>query len=377
MLTEPPEDPFLIALGSSVSDGATVDWDKAERTAADPDTQNIVRDMRRLADLVAAHRSGGMPATSDGAPIPPPAAPSRHWRHIVLFESIGAGAFGTVYRGWDPRLDREVAVKLFPTTSVDSGSPIEEARNLARVRHSNVVVVYGADREGSEAGIWMEYIEGHTLAEMVRDLGTMSAREVIGIGLDLCRALAALHGAGLLHRDIKPHNVMREYGGRIVLMDFSGAQALARTTASAVNSGTPLFMAPELFEGAAASVASEVYSLGILLFFLLSARLPVEGSSVAHLKRAHPEAIAAFDEHAERDIASIGRDARPTARDERRPDGEPGEHWRCVRRGRTIHGRHCPNRRDDQQCGDRYPGDPRRTRAVRSERIAGWNRVRP
>ena len=286
-MTEPPEDPFLIALGSSVSDGAKVDWDKAERTAADPDTQNIVRGMRRLADLVAAHRSGGMHAASDGAPIPPPAAPSRHWLHIVLFESIGAGAFGTVYRGWDPRLDREVAVKLFPTTSVDSGSPIEEARNLARVRHSNVVVVYGADRDGSEAGIWMEYIEGHTLAEMVRDLGTMSAREVIGIGLDLCRALAALHGAGLLHRDIKPHNVMREYGGRIVLMDFSGAQTLARTNASAVNSGTPLFMAPELFEGAAASVASEVYSLGILLFFLLSARLPVEGSSIAHLKRAH------------------------------------------------------------------------------------------
>ena len=288
MLTEPPEDPFLIALGSSVSDGATVDWDKAELTAGDPNTQNIVRDMRRLADLVAAHRSGGMHAASDGTRIAPPAAPARHWRHIVLFESVGAGAFGTVYRGWDPRLDREVAVKLFPTTtSPDSGSPIEEARNLARVRHSNVVVVYGADRDGSEAGIWMEYIEGHTLAAMVRDLGTMSAREVIGIGLDLCRALAALHGAGLLHRDIKPHNVMREYGGRIVLMDFSGAQARAGSNASAVNSGTPLFMAPELFEGGAASVASEVYSLGILLFFLLSARLPVEGSSVADLKRAH------------------------------------------------------------------------------------------
>ena len=168
-----------------------------------------------------------------------------------------------------------------------TGSPLEEARHLARVRHSNVVVVYGADRDGDEAGIWMEYIEGRTLAQMVRDAGPMSAREVTGIGLDLCRALAALHGAGLLHRDIKPHNVMREFGGRIVLMDFSGAEAVADDGGEAVISGTPLFMAPELFRNGAASLASEVYSLGVLLFFLLSARLPVEGRTVAELKRIH------------------------------------------------------------------------------------------
>jgi Tol biopolymer transport system component len=285
-LTAPLEDPFLIALGSAVSDGATVDWDQAERDANDPATQDIVRGMRNLASVVAAHRSGGSNADAAAAPISA-APPARHWRHIVLFESIGAGAFGTVYRGWDPTLDREVAVKLFPRTdSADPGAPLEEARHLARVRHGNIVVVYGADRDGDEAGIWMEYIEGHTLAEMVRSTGPMSAREVIGIGLDLCRALAALHGAGLLHRDVKPHNVMREVGGRIVLMDFSGAQMVA-PRASTVNSGTPLFMAPELFESGVSSVASEVYSLGILLFFLVSGRLPVEGSSVADLKRAH------------------------------------------------------------------------------------------
>jgi len=288
-LSEPPEDPFLLALGSSVSDGSAVDWEQAERAAADPDTQTIVRGMRNLAGLVAAHRSGGLNArqAADAGAAAPPA---RHWRHIVLFESIGAGAFGTVYRGWDPTVDREVAVKLFPATgTLDPGAPLEEARNLARVRHANVVVVYGADRDGDEAGIWMEYIGGHTLAEMIRDTGPMSPREVIGIGLDLCRALAALHGAGLLHRDIKPHNVMREFGGRIVLMDFSGAQTVAGRNASAVNSGTPLFMAPELFDSVAASVASEVYSLGVLLFFLLSARLPVEASTVADLKRVHAD----------------------------------------------------------------------------------------
>lgn len=282
-MSDIPEDAWLLALGSAVSDGAKVDWDAAERSATDPETQRVVQDMRRLADVVAAHRS------SNEQPAEPPGSSlARQWCDIVLFESVGAGAFGTVYRGWDPTLDREVAVKLLSETSADASSPLEEARHLARVRHANIVTVYGADRDGGEAGIWMEYIEGHTLAEMIRDAGPMSAREVAGVGLDLCRALAALHGAGLLHRDIKPHNVMREFGGRIVLMDFSGAQMLTERRAT-VNSGTPLFMAPELFDKGSATVASEVYSLGVLLFFLLTARLPVEGATVADLKRAHGE----------------------------------------------------------------------------------------
>ena len=130
-------------------------------------------------------------------------------------------------------------------------------------------MVHGADEDDDQVGIWMEYIDGQTLAAMVRDHGVMSAREVIGIGLDLCRALSALHGAGLLHRDIKAHNVMREVGGRIVLMDFSGAQSLPPEQDTEVFSGTPLYMAPELFEGAPATPSSDVYSLGVLLFFLL------------------------------------------------------------------------------------------------------------
>jgi Tol biopolymer transport system component len=287
-LSDTPEDASLIALGAAVSDGAAVDWQQAERDAVDPDKLRIVREMRRLATVVAAHRSDGLKDPDIVAEAVPP-SPVRHWRHIVLFESIGAGAFGTVYRAWDPTLDREVAVKLLPKGRADAEYPLNEARNLARVRHSNVVVVYGADRDGEEVGIWMEYIQGQTLADMVRNGGPMSAREVTGIGIDLCRALAALHGAGLLHRDIKAHNVMREVGGRIVLMDFSGAENVDRVRRSNVISGTPLYMAPELFESGAATFATEVYSLGVLLFFLLSARLPVEGNSVAELKHAHAQ----------------------------------------------------------------------------------------
>lgn len=286
-MNDTPEDAWLIALGSAVSDGAAVDWKDLEQRATTDQERRMLHEMRGIARIVDAHRSDALKDPDESpAPVPPPA---RHWRHIVLFEAIGSGAFGTVHRGWDPTLDREVAVKLFRSNGGPATSPLEEGRLLARVRHSNVVTVYGADRDGDEAGIWMEYIDGQTLARMVRDNGPLSAREVTGIGVDLCRALAALHSAGLLHRDIKAQNVMREVGGRIVLMDFSGAQVIERDTRDTVTSGTPLYMAPELLDRGPATFASDVYSLGVLLFFLLSGRLPVESTTVTDLKRAHGE----------------------------------------------------------------------------------------
>jgi eukaryotic-like serine/threonine-protein kinase len=281
-----PEDPSLIALGAAISDGSPVDWEEVERAAVEPEDRRLLENLRDIAKVITAHRSGGARAVSSDAAVSD-AQSIRHWRHLVLFEVVGTGAFGTVYRGWDSKLDREVAVKLLPKSGGETPSPLAEARNLARIRHSNVVMVHGADQDDERVAIWMEYIEGQTLAEMVRAGGPMSPREAAGIGIDLCRALSALHSAGLLHRDIKAHNVMREVGGRIVLMDFSGAQAFAAEGSSSVFSGTPLFMAPELFAGNPATHTSDVYGLGVLLFFLLTGGVPVDGATVADLKNAH------------------------------------------------------------------------------------------
>jgi Tol biopolymer transport system component len=281
-MTDEPDDPALIALGAAVSDGAPIDWQEIENAAGGDERQRLLQAMRDVEALVAAHRRVEEP---DPADKPPSSA--RYWKHLVLFELVGEGAFGTVYRGWDPGLEREVAVKLLTKSQHTSQSPLTEARHLARIRHSNVVVVHGADQDETQVGIWMEYIEGQTLAQIVRVAGPMSAREASGIGIDLCRALAALHGVGLLHRDIKAHNVMREVGGRIVLMDFSGAHAITPEHDAEVFSGTPLYMAPELFEGGLATTASDVYSLGVLLFFLLTGSVPVEGSTISALRAAH------------------------------------------------------------------------------------------
>ena len=263
------DDAWLIALGTDVSDGKTVDWDLVDRRPLDDDARALVENLKRLEAVVQAHRVSVSDVTADDSPDDPDATTTGHWQHFLLFESVGAGAFGTVYRAWDTKVDREVALKLV-SAGATSRSPLSEARNLARIRHPNIVTVYGAEQDSEHVGIWMEFIQGETLAKMVRDRGPMSAREVVGIGVDLCSALSALQGASLLHRDIKAHNVMREVGGRIVLMDFSGAWTSEAGETPANLSGTPLYMAPELFENRAPSVASDIYSLGVLLFYLLA-----------------------------------------------------------------------------------------------------------
>jgi eukaryotic-like serine/threonine-protein kinase len=288
-----PENPARLPLGSALPDPAL------EPQTPRPHTGLIADDLKAAA--VAAHRSGAA-ASEASAPTQLIDAPAPHWRHLLLFERIGAGAFGAVYRGFDPLVNREVAVKLLPKEARGRSS-LEEGRALARIRHPNVVVVYGADQEADQVGIWMEYLAGQTLADIVRDRGPMSAWEVSGIGIDLCHALSALHASGLLHRDIKAENVMREAGGRIVLMDFSSAEHVV-PEAGITFSGTPGYMAPELFAGAPATFASDVYSLGVLLFFLLSGRFPVAGTTIADIKNAH-----AGRQHA------LLRDARPDVAD--------------------------------------------------------------
>ena len=127
-----------------------------------------------------------------------------------------------MFRAWDTRLDREVALKLL-TASPDSdkgGVIIREGRLLARVRHPNVVTIHGAERIGDRVGLWMEFVHGRTLEDLLKSGTTFTPDEVVHIGVEIARAVAAVHAAGLLHRDVKAQNVMRADDGRIVLMDF-------------------------------------------------------------------------------------------------------------------------------------------------------------
>ena len=206
-----------------------------------------------------------------------------------MLELIGRGAFGQVYRARDTRLDRDVALKL-SYAHVSSGergsSIIEEGRLLAQIRHPNVVTIYGAERIGDQVGLWMELVNGRTLEQILEQGRRFTEAQVVDIGIQLCGAISAVHGAGLLHRDIKSQNVMSDDDGRLVLMDFGTGHEMGNHSAAGC-AGTPLYLAPELLSGQEPSVRSEIYSLGVLLYHLLTGSYPVQAQSLLDLRRAH------------------------------------------------------------------------------------------
>jgi eukaryotic-like serine/threonine-protein kinase len=198
------------------------------------------------------------------------------WGSFELLECVGRGGFGEVYRAFDPSLEREVAVKLLWPEPDESRrrqqeAVLREARAMARVVHPNVVPVYGVDFREGRAGFWSAFVRGKTLSALLAANGPFGPQETVLIGIDLCRALSAVHAAGLLHRDVKAGNVMREKGGRILLMDFGLTDSSATQTFSG---GTPRYMAPELVFREPASVRSDIFALGVLLYHLLTGRFP-------------------------------------------------------------------------------------------------------
>ena len=242
------------------------------------------------------------------------------WGHLRVLEPIGAGGFGEIYRAYDPNLDREVALKLRRGNRGAASNYIEEARRLAKVRHSNVLTVFGVDRFEGQIGLWTELIDGHTLESLLDRSGPMGPKEAALLGIDLCRALAAVHGAGLVHRDIKTTNVMRETGGRTVLMDFGTVTESSDESASGGLVGTPLAMAPEFFKGAGPTRQSDLYSLSVLLYRMTTHEYPYDAQSIGeledliddgrmvHLRDRRPELEAGFIEAVEGALALDPRD---------------------------------------------------------------------
>ena len=215
------------------------------------------------------------------------------WGSLVVRERVGAGVFGEVYRAYDEQLQREVALKLLRVGSRSSdrlaAKVLNEGRLLARLRHPNVVLVHGVEARGDRVGLWMEFVRGCTLEQLLDRQGLFGAREAALIGQDLCRALAAVHAAGLVHRDVKAQNVMREEGGRVVLMDFGTGVPVREDESGrgAPAAGTPLYLAPELLDGGEATASSDLYSLGVLLYHLVTGGYPVVAASLGELKDAH------------------------------------------------------------------------------------------
>jgi len=274
---------------AAVLDGTPIDWSAIESSGSDA-ARELVPYLKIVAAVARAHGRPEETGSTDSASAEPFGVDGR-WGGLEIIERVGHGAFGEVYRAWDPRLARDVALKLLRRgdrfQSAEESAAIDEGRLLARVRHPNVVTVHGADRIDGRVGIWMEFLHGSTLSDLVRSTGRFSAEEATRIGVDLCGALAAVHEAGMLHRDIKARNVLRERDGRVVLMDFGAGHEEEDVTSAASRAGTPLYLAPEIIAGQPATAQSDIYSLGVLLYHLVTGDYPVQGASTRELYDAH------------------------------------------------------------------------------------------
>jgi len=206
-----------------------------------------------------------------------------------LHAEIGRGGMGAVYKAYDPTLDRFVAVKVLAPHLVWEKEFIErflrEARAAARLRHPSIVTIYDVGQEGNWYYFAMEYLEGQTLAQFIRQRGPMSAEETLHILRPLAEGLDYAHGQGLVHRDVKPGNVIVGPGEHATLTDFGIARAAQETrlTRTGAIVGTPEYMSPEQAQGGGVSTRSDQYALGVVAYEMLAGRVPFQAESTAAL----------------------------------------------------------------------------------------------
>jgi serine/threonine-protein kinase len=207
---------------------------------------------------------------------------------------IAHGGMASVYLATDTRLDRRVAVKVLHAHLSDDDETVarfeREARAAARLSHPDVVAVYDQGTEGGRAYLVMEYVPGANLRQIIRSRGRLSPAEALAVMDHVLAALAAAHRAGLVHRDVKPENVLVTADGRVKVADFGLARAITGTTVTTSGSvllGTAAYVAPEQFEYGTADTRSDVYSAGVMLFELLTGTPPYEADSAYALLNRH------------------------------------------------------------------------------------------
>ncbi|WP_109034505.1 serine/threonine-protein kinase [Streptomyces rubrogriseus] len=213
-----------------------------------------------------------------------------------LHERLGRGGMGIVWRATDQLLAREVAVKALPLDETLSATEarrrrertLREARAVAQLRHPHVIVVHDVVEDDERAYMVMELVDGGSLADRVLARGPVDAVEAARIGVALLDALDTAHASGILHRDVKPSNVLVADDGRVVLTDFGVAQVAGATTLTESGSfvGSPEYTAPERMSGAGTGPESDLWSLGVLLCAVLSGASPFHRDSLGGVLHA-------------------------------------------------------------------------------------------
>jgi serine/threonine protein kinase/Tol biopolymer transport system component len=200
--------------------------------------------------------------------------------HYEILEKLGEGGMGVVYKAHDTKLDRFVALKFLPphiaASNDDKARFLQEARALASLAHPNICTIYSVEEEEGKAFIVIEYVDGKTLKEMS---GTMPLKRAIDIATQIADGLAAAHEKGIVHRDIKPDNIMIRKDGRVQIMDFGLAKlrGVSRLTREGSTVGTAGYMSPEQIQGHDTDHRTDIFSLGVVLYELFAGESPFKG----------------------------------------------------------------------------------------------------
>jgi eukaryotic-like serine/threonine-protein kinase len=208
-----------------------------------------------------------------------------------LKDRLGFGGMSTVHLAFDKRLERRVALKLLAEHLAEDPTFVSrfqrEAQSAARLIHPNIVQVFdsGQDERTGQYFIVMEYIEGQSCAEILRDDGWMEVDEAVAIIEQACEGLHYAHRHGVVHRDVKPGNLLRSRDGEVKLADFGIAKATEQSSITQVGSvlGTAAYLAPEQARGEEAGPRADLYALGVVTYQLISGRLPYEAASLTEL----------------------------------------------------------------------------------------------
>jgi len=213
----------------------------------------------------------------------------------ILQRQIGKGGMGTVYLALDPPLQRQVAIKVLPPELARDPEYVarfeREATSLAKIRHPNLMHIYAVGYDVGHHFFVMEYIQGKTVIDVLRERGPLPYAYAIRILGQILSALDKVHATGIVHRDLKPGNIMIDEDDRAILMDFGLAKPQYDRTVTTDHTiiGTPEYMAPEVAEGQEADARSDLYALGVVLFEMLTGQAPFRGASAIAILRQHVE----------------------------------------------------------------------------------------
>lgn len=207
-----------------------------------------------------------------------------------IIELIGVGGMANVYCAKDLKLDRKVSFKVLKEEFIDEefiGKFSKEARAAARIAHVNIANVYDVGNDGNIYYIVMEYVDGYTLKDIIKTKAPFTNEEVLGISIQIANALEVAHSNNIVHRDIKPQNILVTKEGGIKVTDFGIARATTSNTITTDTMGSVHYFSPEQARGGYVDFKSDIYSLGIIMFEMVTGKLPFDGDGVVQLAMKH------------------------------------------------------------------------------------------